>query len=132
MAVTGTGFSGASAVSFGSAPASAYTVNSSTQSAPPRRPGRRTVDITVTTPSGTSATSGADQFVYEAAPSVSALSPVAGPLSGGTTVVITGTGFSGASAVDFGVQPRHLHRQLAHPGNAPPPRPSPPPSSRSP
>ena len=105
VAVTGTGFSGASAVSFGSAPASAYTVNSFSQISATSPAGTGTVDITVTTPSGTSATSGADQFVYEAAPSVSALSPVAGPLSGGTTVVITGTGFSGASAVDFGSSP---------------------------
>ncbi|HLI32770.1 MAG TPA: S53 family peptidase [Solirubrobacteraceae bacterium] len=35
-------------------------------------------------------------------PSVSALSPASGPASGGTTVTITGTGFTGADAVRFG------------------------------
>ena len=51
---------------------------------------------------GTSATSAADQFTYEAAPSVTAISPAAGPLSGGTTVTVTGTNFTGASGVSFG------------------------------
>jgi hypothetical protein len=54
---------------------------------------------------GTSATSVADQFTYEAAPTVSGVSPVAGPLAGGPSVIITGTGFTGASAVDFGSTP---------------------------
>ena len=104
VTVTGTNLTGASGASFGSAAASAYTVASSTQlsATSPAAPAG-TVDLTVTTPSGTSATSAADHFSYEAAPTVSALSPLAGPLSGGTTVAVTGTGFSGASAVDFGV-----------------------------
>ena len=104
VVITGTGFGGASAVYFGAYPVTIYTINSSTQIStfsPAQAAG--TVDVTVTTSLGTSATSGADQFAYEAAPSVSALSPVAGPLSGGTTVAVTGTGFSGASTVDFGV-----------------------------
>ena len=75
----------------------------------------------VTTPLGTSATSAADQFAYEAAPSVSALSPVAGPLSGGTTVVITGTGFSGP-APSTSAQPRPPPTPSARPRLSPPPR----------
>ena len=55
--------------------------------------GTGTVDVTVTTPSGTSATSSADQFTYLAAPTVTGISPTAGPLGGGTVVTITGTGF---------------------------------------
>ena len=43
------------------------------------RPGAGTVDITVTTPGGTSATSAADQFTYEAAPTVTAVSPTCRP-----------------------------------------------------
>jgi hypothetical protein len=35
-------------------------------------------------------------------PVVSAISPSAGPIAGGTTVTITGTGFTGATVVDFG------------------------------
>ena len=36
------------------------------------------------------------------APTVTGISPAAGSAAGGTTVTITGTGFSGATAVDFG------------------------------
>ena len=64
--------------------------------------GTGTVDVTVTTPGGTSATSAADQFTYTAAPTVTGLSPTSGPAAGGTLVTITGTGFTGATAVDFG------------------------------
>ena len=99
VAITGTNFSATSAVDFGSAPASAYSFISSTQLSATSPAGTGTVDITVTTPAGTSATTTADQFSYEAAPAISSVSPVAGPLSGGTTVTITGTGFSGASGV---------------------------------
>ena len=66
--------------------------------------GTGTVDVTVTTPGGTSATSPADQFTYTvaAAPTVTGLSPTSGPTAGGTLVTITGTSFTGATAVDFG------------------------------
>jgi hypothetical protein len=65
------------------------------------------VDVTVTNPIGTSATSSADLFVYVAAgttaPTVSGISPTAGPPAGGTLVTIVGTAFTGATAVDFGM-----------------------------
>ena len=61
-----------------------------------------TVDVTVTTAGGTSATSSADQFTYVAAPTVSGMSPTVGPLAGGTLVTITGTSLTDATAVDFG------------------------------
>ena len=64
--------------------------------------GTGTQDITVTTAGGTSATSGADQFTYIPAPTVTAVSPNAGPLGGTTGLTITGTNFTGAIAVDFG------------------------------
>jgi hypothetical protein len=44
----------------------------------------------------------ANRFTYVAAPAVTAVSPSSGPTSGGTTVTITGTGFSGATKVIFG------------------------------
>jgi hypothetical protein len=62
--------------------------------------GTSTVDVTVTTPSGTSAPSPADQFGYMA--TVSDVSHSAGPLSDGTLMTITGLGFIGATAVEFG------------------------------
>ena len=64
------------------------------------------VDITVTTPQGTSPHIVADTFQYVAAttgaPSVTGLSLTSGPAAGGTTVTIYGTNFTGATAVQFG------------------------------
>ncbi|MBZ7927312.1 IPT/TIG domain-containing protein (plasmid) [Ensifer adhaerens] len=106
--ITGTGFSAANAtgaVKFGTTNAT-YTINSATQitaTAPANSAG--TYDITVTTPGGTSATSANDQYTYVSAPTVTSTSPTSGPTGGGTTVTITGTGFSAASgtgAVKFG------------------------------
>jgi uncharacterized membrane protein len=63
--------------------------------------GTGTVDVTVTTPAGTSPTSSADQFHY-APPTIQRVSPRKGPAAGMTTVTITGANFTGASAVKFG------------------------------
>ena len=57
--------------------------------------GAGTVDITVTTPDGTSATSAADQYNYENAPVVTSVSPSSGPTAGGTAVTITGSNLTG-------------------------------------
>ncbi|MNS21488.1 IPT/TIG domain protein [compost metagenome] len=99
--IKGTNFTGATVVTFG-ATASSFVVDSATQitaTSPAGGPG--TVDITVTTPGGTSATSGADQYTYEPAPTVTAVSPGSGPSSGGTTVIIMGMNFAGGAAVTF-------------------------------
>ena len=42
---------------------------------------------------------------FTPAPRIAGISPTSGPAAGGTTVVITGTGFTSASAVDFGGTP---------------------------
>jgi alpha-tubulin suppressor-like RCC1 family protein len=60
------------------------------------------VDVSVVTPNGASSATRADQFAYGNAPFVSSVSGNAGPAAGGTTVAITGSGFSGASSVNFG------------------------------
>ncbi len=106
VTITGTGFTGATAVNFGTTPGTSLTVNSATKiniTSPTGAAG--TVNVTVTTPAGTSATSPACQFTYTtvtAAPTVTGISPTSGPLVGGTVVTITGTGFTGATAVKFG------------------------------
>jgi hypothetical protein len=67
VTITGTGFSGATAVKFGSTNATSFTVNSATSITAVSPPGAGTADVTVTTPAGTSPTSAADQFTYEPA-----------------------------------------------------------------
>ena len=64
VTVTGTSFTGATAVAFGSTTAAAFTVNSATSITATAPVGHGTVDVTVTTPAGTSTTSSADQFTY--------------------------------------------------------------------
>jgi hypothetical protein len=104
VVITGTNLGGATAVMFGSTAATSFTVNSAgtqiTATSPAEAAG--TVNLTVTTVGGTSATSSSDQFTYVAAPTVTGVSPNAGPLGGGTSVVITGTNLNGATAVKFG------------------------------
>lgn len=105
VTISGSNFTGASAVSFGTLAASSFTVTSSSQviaTAPPQAAG--TYHITVTTPSGTSSTSSSDQITYSAAsaPSVSGVTPSSGTSAGGTAVVVLGSNFTGASAVSFG------------------------------
>ena len=105
VTITGTGFTGASQVDFGTSPATSLTVVSDTSLTVDSPAGTGTVDVTVITPGGTSAVSPADQFAYLATPAVSGLSPTAGPKVGGTMVTITGSGFTGATSVNFGTAP---------------------------
>jgi hypothetical protein len=103
--ITGTGFKGATTVKFGSVAATSFKVISDTSiTATAPAQAASTIDITVTTPSGTSATGMADRFTYSAAPvpSVTAVTPNSGTTAGTTAVVITGTNFMGATAVNFG------------------------------
>jgi alpha-tubulin suppressor-like RCC1 family protein len=100
VTITGTNLTGTSAVKFGSTNAASFKVNSDTSLTAVSPAGTGAVDVTVTTPSGTSATSPGDRFTY--GPTVTKVEPNHGSPSGGTTVTITGTGFTGATAVRFG------------------------------
>ncbi|MGX0962453.1 hypothetical protein AB7M63_002902 [Bradyrhizobium japonicum] len=102
VTITGTNFTGVTAVSFGGTAAAGFTFNSATSITATSPAGTGAVDVRVTTPGGTSATSAADQFTYAGAPSVTSISPTGGPLAGGTIVTITGANLSGATAVTFG------------------------------
>ena len=102
VTITGTGFSGATAVDFGTTAATNVVVVSATEVTATSPAGTGTVNVTVTGPSGVSPTSTADQFTYRTAPTVTGINPAVGPAAGGTSVTITGTGFTGATAVDFG------------------------------
>ena len=103
VTITGTNLAGASAVDFGSTSAKSFTVNSATTITAVSPAGTGTVNITVTTPGGTSAVVAKDQFKY-GVPTVTAVSPNSGPLTGGTSVTVTGSGFAlGETATTFKV-----------------------------
>jgi len=110
VTISGTGFSptyGDNTVKFGGTAATVTggTATSLTVTTPP---GTGTVDVTVNTTGGTSPTSASDRFTYivpAPVPTVSSISPGAGPETGGTAVVITGMGFDatpGNNTVKFG------------------------------
>jgi plastocyanin len=66
VTITGTNFTGATAVKFGASKVASFTVNSAmsiTAVSPMAPPGR--VDATVTTPNGVSATSAKDRFMFK-------------------------------------------------------------------
>ncbi|MBF5002610.1 IPT/TIG domain-containing protein, partial [Nocardia sp. BSTN01] len=76
-------------MNFGATPATSFTVNSATQItavAPAGAAG--TVTVTVTTTGGTS---NGVSYTYVAVPTLTTIAPNAGPVAGGTTVVLTGT-----------------------------------------
>ncbi|GGX78802.1 IPT/TIG domain-containing protein [Streptomyces anandii] len=99
VTLTGANLSGATAVRFDSTPAASYTIDSATQiTAVTPAHAAGTTAVTVTTPGGTS---NPLSFTFVASPSVTGLTPLQGPVSGGTTVTVTGTGFTGATAVGF-------------------------------
>jgi hypothetical protein len=104
VTVTGTNFTGATAVNFGATPGTAVVVNgggtSLTVTSPAAPAG--TVNVTVVTPAGTSTTSAADNFTFFAVPTVTAVTPNTGTTSGGSSVTVTGTNLTGATAVKFG------------------------------
>ncbi len=106
VAVSGVDFAGATSVLFGSSPATSFTVNAAGTSiiayAPAASAG--TVDITVTTPLGTSPAIHPDEYTY-LGPAVSSVAPASGPGAGGTKVTIHGSALTGASHVLFGGLP---------------------------
>ena len=112
VTVTGSGFTGTTLVTeimFGAMKATSFIVDSNTQIraiAPVHLAG--VVDVVSMSSVGTSAIVAADEYTYflsGSVPTIAGLNPVYGPASGGATVVITGTGFTGvvgASGVKFG------------------------------
>ena len=103
VSITGRNFSGATAVDFGTTAATFRVKNSTTISAIAPG-GTGTVDVTVTTGNGTSVTRAADQFTYIVGPPpppiITLVNPVSGPA--GTLVTVSGSNFTGATAIDFG------------------------------
>ena len=106
VAITGTGFTEATALTFGDVDAISFTVESGTlitAVAPPQEAGM--VSVKVSTPSGSSPDTSADDYLYAevTVPTITGISPASG--ASGTAVVITGAGFiglTGPGAVTFG------------------------------
>ncbi|MEU6216327.1 IPT/TIG domain-containing protein [Streptomyces sp. NPDC047022] len=99
VTLTGTGFTGTTTVKFGSNAAPSFTVVSATQISAVTPAGTGAVNVTVTNSEGTSAQ--VVTYTYVPAPTLSSLSPGQGPAAGGTSVTLTGTNLSGATAVRF-------------------------------
>lgn len=101
VTLSGTHLSGAS-VTFGGVPATDLFYNAAgtriLATTPPGTPGA--ADVTVTTTTGSATLHGA--FTYMALPpSLTQISPAAGPVAGGTRVTLTGTHLVGATGVTF-------------------------------
>jgi hypothetical protein len=102
VTITGTGFVSGATVTIGGNAATGLAVVSSTSltaTTPAHAAGL--VDVVVTNPDTQSAT-GTSLFTYVAAPTVTGTSPTSGPAAGGTTAMITGTGFVAGATVMIG------------------------------
>ena len=106
VTITGSGFSGATAVRFGDLDAVSFSVVDDatiTATAPVQPAGLAAV--TVVGPGGASATGLASLYRYDGAPIIKLLTPSSGPIAGGTTVQVNGAGFLGTTEVLVGSTP---------------------------
>lgn len=92
VTITGSGFTGATAVYFGLVPAASFTVNSDSQITAVSPLGGGAVDVTVAAAGGRSPQVAADRFTYPGTGSIVGISPARAP--SGTAVTITGSGFA--------------------------------------
>jgi hypothetical protein len=101
--LTGRNFTGATEVDFGSTPAS-FSVGSANKISAEAPPGMEgTVDVTVTTPEGTSPITAADRFFYvPPGPLVLEVAPNEGAVQGGREVKVFGAHLEGATEISFG------------------------------
>jgi hypothetical protein len=103
VTLTGTNFTGATTVNFGATAGTGLVVNSATSitiTAPAHA--AATVDITVVNGSGTSTTASTDHYTFAPIPVITSVTPAGGSPAGGDAVAIVGSGFTLATAVDFG------------------------------
>ena len=108
VTILGTGFYGVTSVSFGATPATSYTVanaNTIYATVPLTPSGAQgaTVNVTVVNSTGvasTGDTATADDWTWNGNPVITGMSAHTG--NEGTTVTITGTGFTGSTGVRFG------------------------------
>ncbi|MGO3146444.1 MAG: IPT/TIG domain-containing protein, partial [Leucobacter sp.] len=102
VTITGTGFAGATGVTFDGTEGSSLTVVSNTQiivTTPAGDVGP--ADVIVTTSAGSSDPGVFTYLAVPVPPTITSLDPTKGPETGGTEVTITGTGFTDATGVTF-------------------------------
>jgi hypothetical protein len=102
VTVTGTGFTGAS-VTFAGAAVTPTVISDTSMTVVSPAHALGAFDLLVTNLLGTSAAVAADKFTYVVPPSVTAISPTYGTTAGGTTLTVTGTGFTAASVFIAGI-----------------------------
>ncbi|MDX6438755.1 MAG: hypothetical protein QOF45_1338 [Gaiellaceae bacterium] len=96
VTITGSAFTGATAVTFDGDPAASFSVDSATQiTAVTPAHAAATVDVAVTTPAGTSSNTGADDFTYTGTPTTTTTTA--------TTTTTPATGGGGLAPADVGV-----------------------------
>jgi hypothetical protein len=102
--VTGTGFTGATGFTIGGTAAGNFTAQNATTVTGniPAGPAGA-ANVVVNSPNGSGTLP--NGFTYITPPTITAVAPDTGDEAGGDTVVITGTGLSGATAVLFGSEP---------------------------
>jgi len=103
VTISGSGFTTDSLVTFGGKSAAIISSNDGqiTVTVPPGT-AAGTVEVLVTTPGGTSAPS---SYTYTASSSITNICPNIGSVTGGNTVIISGSGFNSASRITFGGTP---------------------------
>jgi hypothetical protein len=113
VTIRGSGLVGTLTVHFGTRPATLFRVVSSSEIVVISPPGSGTAYVTVSASGGSSTTTAAARYTFVAAPTVTGLTPTAGPTKGGTKVTIRGSGFIGTLTVHFGARPATLFRVVS-------------------
>lgn len=91
VVISGTNFTNVTAVNFGGTPAASFVINNDNQITATSPPGTGVVDVTVTSPGGTSPTTPADLFTYVIVPTTTTLSVSPNPSTFGQAVTLTAT-----------------------------------------
>jgi hypothetical protein len=99
--IKGTGFVAGSTVTIGGAAASEVKISTELEITAKTPPGTAGAQEVVVTDAGGASIAG-PKYTYVPAPTVTGVSPGGGAAAGGTTVTITGTNLTGATAVKFG------------------------------
>ena len=104
VTITGTGFTGVTKVAFGGVAAKSFTFVSATEitAVSPAQAPASPQDLGDHAQWHQCRSDGRPVHLPARSPPVTAVSPNSGPQAGGTTVTITGTGFTGATKVVFG------------------------------